>query len=88
MIITEQKPFGEIIDSLKDYKRIFLVGCGECATTCKTGGKEELDSLRQELERQGKVVTAAVIPEAPCIASQVKSELAKKMRSLRQADAI
>lgn len=88
MIITEQKPFGEIIDSLKDYKRIFLVGCGECATTCKTGGKEELERLRQELERQGKVVTAAVIPDAPCIASQVKSELAKNMSSLRQADAI
>lgn len=88
MIITEQKPFAEIIDSLKEYKKIFLVGCGECATTCKTGGKDELLKMQQELEKHGKPVVGTCIPDAPCLASQIKTELAKNMQALREAEAI
>ncbi len=88
MIITEQKPFQEIIDSLKGYTKIFLVGCGECATTCKSGGKEELLKMQQELEKQGKAILGTCIPDAPCVASQIKTELAKNMKALREAEAI
>jgi ferredoxin len=88
MIVTEPKPFAEIIDSLKEFKKIFLVGCGECATTCKTGGEEELLKIKQELEAQGKTVLGACIPSAPCVAAQVKTELAKNMKLLREAEAV
>ncbi len=88
MIITEQKPLSEIMDSLKEYNEIFLVGCGECATTCKTGGEAELLKMRAQLEEQGKTVLGACIPGAPCVASQIKTELAKNMNLLRQAEAI
>ena len=88
MIVTEQKAFEKIIDSLKDYTKIFLVGCGECATTCKTGGEEELLGMRQELEKAGKVVMGSCIPSAPCVAAQIKTELAKNMQALRQSEAI
>ncbi len=88
MIVTEQKPLQEIIDSLKEYRKIFLVGCGECAATCKTGGKDELLKMQQELEKQGKAVIGTCIPDAPCLASQIKAELAKNMKALREADAI
>jgi ferredoxin len=88
MIISEQKPLQEILDSLKGYNKIFLVGCGECATTCKSGGKEELVKMQQELEKQGKTVLGTCIPDAPCIASQIKTELAKNTKLLRQAEAV
>lgn len=88
MIITEQKPLAEIAESLKEYQKIFLIGCGECSTTCKTGGEAELSQMKQVLEGQGKVVVGMCIPSAPCIASKVKTELAKNMKSLREADAI
>ncbi|MFA5356771.1 MAG: methylenetetrahydrofolate reductase C-terminal domain-containing protein [Candidatus Omnitrophota bacterium] len=88
MIITEQKPFQEIIDSLKGHTRIFLVGCGECATTCKTGGIEELAKMKAELEAHGKTVVGTCIPSAPCIAAQTKTELAKNMKFLREAQAV
>jgi len=88
MIITEQKPFQEIIDSLKDQANVFLVGCGECATTCKTGGEPELLRMKEQLEAQGKVVLGMCIPSAPCVAAQIKTELAKNMKILREADAI
>ncbi len=88
MIITEQKPITEIIDALKGFKKIFLVGCGECATTCKTGGKDELLKLQLELEGQGKTVLGFCIPGAPCVAAQIKTEMAKNISALRQAEAI
>ncbi|MDD4938731.1 MAG: methylenetetrahydrofolate reductase C-terminal domain-containing protein [Candidatus Omnitrophica bacterium] len=88
MIITEQKPFVELIDNLKGYTRIFLVGCGECATTCKTGGEAELLKLKGQLETEGKTVLGMTVPKAPCIASQIKTELAKNMKFLRQAEAV
>ncbi len=88
MIITEQKTFAEIIDSLKCYTKIFLVGCGECATTCKTGGQPEVIKIKEELTKAGKVVTGFCIPSAPCIAAQVKTEFAKNIKALRDSEAI
>lgn len=88
MIITEQKPIAEIIDTLKGLTKIFLVGCGECATTCKAGGKDELVKMQAELEKQGKAVLGSCIPSAPCVAAQIKTEMAKNIPALRQAEAI
>ena len=81
MIITEKKPIEEIIDSLKEYKKIFLVGCGECATVCKTGGEAEVAQMKAALEENAKIVTGFSIPQAPCIASQAKIELAKNSKA-------
>jgi ferredoxin len=88
MIITEQKPLQEITESLKEHAKIFLVGCGECATTCKTGGQEELLKVQKLLEQQGKIILGSCIPSAPCVASQIKQEFAKNMKTLRDAEAI
>jgi hypothetical protein len=88
MIISEQKPPEEIINSLSGYTKIFLVGCGECAATCKTGGEPELLTMKKLLEEQGKIVLGMCIPSAPCVASQIKTELAKNMKVLREAEAI
>ena len=88
MIITEQKPIAEIIDSLKGYNKLFLIGCGECATTCKTGGEEELLKMKDKLQAQGKTILGICIPGAPCLASQIKTELAKNLKLLQQAEAI
>lgn len=88
MIITEPKPFQEIIDSLRGYKKIFLIGCGECAATAKTGGEPELAQMKEQLEKQGKAVVGMCMPEAPCIAAKLKTELAKNMQALREAEAV
>jgi len=87
MIITEKKPIDEILESLKGYQKIFLVGCGECSTTCKTGGEPELKEMKALLEQHGKTVTGVCMPSAPCIAPQTKAELAKNMKALRESEA-
>jgi len=88
MIITEQKPWKDLLESLKGSTKVFLVGCGECATTCKTGGEEELLKMKAELQAQGKTVLGLCIPGAPCVASQIKTELAKNIKLLRAAETI
>ncbi|MFA5255923.1 MAG: methylenetetrahydrofolate reductase C-terminal domain-containing protein [Candidatus Omnitrophota bacterium] len=88
MIITKQKSLKEIIKYLGGEKRIFLVGCGECSTTCKTGGEDEIRNMKEALEREGKVVTGYSIPTAPCIAAKVKLEFAKHRKEIESSDAI
>ncbi|MCM8800776.1 MAG: methylenetetrahydrofolate reductase C-terminal domain-containing protein [Candidatus Omnitrophica bacterium] len=88
MIITEQKPLEEILEDLKQYKRIFLVGCGECATLCKSGGEPELKKIKEELEKEGKIIVGSCLPNAPCISSQIKTELARNIPALKKAEVI
>lgn len=88
MIISQQKPIEELLNSLKEYKKIFLIGCGECATACKTGGIPEVEKMRQQLEAVGKLVVGSCVPSAPCVAAKLKTELAKNINALRQAQAV
>ena len=44
---------------------VYLVGCGTCATLCRTGGKSEVLEMKAKLETAGKKVTGwMVIPTA------------------------
>lgn len=88
MIISRQKPLDELLSSLKGYHKIFLVGCGECATTCKSGGEEEVLKMKKDLEKAGKIITGSCVPSAPCVAAKLKTELAKNLKSLRQSEAV
>ena len=50
MIVAKRKPFDEIMDLTKDYKKILLVGCGTCVAVCLAGGEKEVAVLAAELE--------------------------------------
>ena len=60
MIVAKKKPIEEIIESLKDYRRILILGCNECVTVCEAGGKKEVavlaSALRMYFMNQGKNV--------------------------------
>lgn len=88
MIVTQRKPLEEILNILKGQNNVFLVGCGECSTTCHTGGEKEVLEMKQFLEAQGKKVTGWVIPNAPCIAAQTKTAFAQNMPALKDTQAI
>lgn len=63
--ITKEKPFAEVKGLLEPFVRIFIAGCGTCATLTRTGGREEVELMRGKLEENGKLVTATcVIPTA------------------------
>ena len=73
---------------MKEYKKIFLIGCGECATTCKSGGEAEVLKMKKDLEQAGKIITGSCIPSAPCVAASLKTALAKNLKALGQSEAV
>ena len=87
MIVTQKKDFEEILKSLGPAKKIFIVGCGDCATTCKTGGEKEVKEIKELLEASGKIVTGWAIPDSPCIGSQVRLHFAKNKKAVDEAEA-
>ena len=63
--ITKQKPFDEIKQQLDRFDRVYIIGCGTCATMTRTGGKEEVLNMKERLEELGKLITGwTVIPTA------------------------
>jgi len=88
MIITKKKQFDEIKKHLSGEKSVFIMGCGECSTTCKTGGEPEVLEMKSLLEKSGIEVTGHVIPDAPCVASKVRVAMAKNKKAIDQADSI
>lgn len=60
MIVADKKPIQEIIDEIKPYERILILGCNECVTVCEAGGKKEVgilaSALRMYFLNQGRNV--------------------------------
>lgn len=50
MITAERKPLEELIDYVKPFKRILLLGCNECVTVCAAGGRKEVGILASGLQ--------------------------------------
>ena len=60
MITAERKPMEELIECLRPYHRILLVGCNECVTVCSAGGRKEVGILSSALQmafmKEGKTL--------------------------------
>jgi len=87
MIVTRKKPYEEILKALGSAEKIFIIGCGDCATTCKTGGEKEVLEMKSMLEAGGKSVKGWAVPDSPCIASQVKMQFARNKKAIDETDA-
>jgi hypothetical protein len=89
MVITEQKDFDEILQSLQGYECIFLVGCGVCATTWGTGGERETSEMAERLTETGHVCTGwMVTEEATCDERTTRRLLKRNRDAVGQADAV
>ncbi len=88
MIITKQKAFEAILKELEGAKSVFLVGCGECATACETGGEDQVKEMTEKLTAEGKDVTGNVIPEVGCQELDVKKEFRAHKGEIEKADAL
>jgi ferredoxin len=89
MITAERKPIEEIIECVKSYKRILLVGCNECVTVCAAGGRKEVAILSSAIQmafmQMGKMIEIKELTlERQCDPEYVE-ELANY---INQADAV
>ena len=61
MIIAKPKPIEEIINEIKDSKKVLIAGCDGCVTVCEAGGMKEAQimasALRMYFRQAGKDTT-------------------------------
>ena len=55
MIVAERKPFDQIWESVKDFKSLLILGCGECVSVCEAGGEKEVGLLASELRMKSQL---------------------------------
>jgi ferredoxin len=53
MHATIQKKMDVILNYLQPEEKVFVVGCGNCAEKCKSGGPEETEEMAQRLKDKG-----------------------------------
>jgi hypothetical protein len=49
MVVAESKPVAEILEMVKDCKKVVVAGCKGCVTVCNSGGEKEVGILASEL---------------------------------------
>ena len=88
MIATKPKPLEEMLEVLKSHKKILVVGCGGCATVCKTGGEDEVKQYAETLIENGKEITATVVPQRTCYIHHVGDSFEPLQNELERSDAV
>jgi len=88
MILSEQKPFEEILKYLNGESSVFILGCNGCAQSSGTGGPLQVEEMRKKLGEAGKKVTGAMVIDFLCEKALVKSRLRARAEQVRAADSI
>jgi hypothetical protein len=88
MTATEAKSLEDVLESLKDAQSVLIVGCGDCATLCQTGGEFEVGQMKASLEEAGKSVTGTLVPDTTCNILDVGRQLRQNKEALEAADAV
>lgn len=65
MIISKQKQLKEILKALKE-QRVFIIGCGKCATKLHVGGEPEVLEMKKRLRSKGKKITGSTVLSSAC----------------------
>jgi ferredoxin len=88
MLFTKNKPLDEILESLGEEKKIFLLACNGCAEVCETGGQKALSAMKAELEKAGKIITGDCLVDFLCNKILVATRLSREMENIRRADSV
>ncbi len=85
MIITKQKNEKELTEMLQPFKKIFIIGCGSCATSCQTGGEKQVAEMKEK--HRDKVIGTAMVDE-PCDLRLNRRDLKEHKVTIKEADAV
>ncbi len=88
MIISSQKKKEELLGALDGVEKVFLVGCGACATACKSGGEEEVFQLQEWLDSVQRDVTGSVVIDEACHIMRAGRDLRHHQQAVADADAL
>jgi len=85
--ITKQKPFEEIEQLLEGFERVYIIGCGTCATMTRTGGKEEVLEMEKRLQEIGKLVVGSTVIPTACD-EMTEATIKENKVAIQNADSI
>ncbi|MBE0478368.1 methylenetetrahydrofolate reductase C-terminal domain-containing protein [Candidatus Aerophobetes bacterium] len=88
MLVSERKPWDEIVNFLTQDENIFLIACNGCSEACQTGGKKGLDELQSKLEEEGKKISGSFLADFACNKILVALKLNRYIQCLHNADSI
>ena len=60
MIVAQRKSIPEIMDIIRNHKRILVLGCGTCVTVCLAGGEREVCIIASALRMASKLEGHAI----------------------------
>ena len=88
MNATERKPDDEILASLDDAAKVFILGCQGCPVGCETGGEPWLREMADLVRGAGKEVTGSTLLDMICNKAIVGIKLGRLIGQIEPADAI
>ena len=88
MILSEQKPFEEILGYLDGEKSVFILGCNGCAQSSGSGGPVQVKEMEAKLVAAGKKITGIKVIDFLCEKALVKSGLRGKVEEVAAADSL
>ena len=80
MIVAERKPFDEILEMLKPYKRVCVLGCGGCVSVCLTGGEKQAQELSMQLRLAARQKGLKMEVDYDCITRQCDKEFIENLK--------
>ena len=90
MIITRPREWERIFRNLDEVgaRKVFIMGCGQCATVAHTGGEEEIIEAKARLEAEGREVTGWAVGEVACHSGGTRLETRRNSGNIEDADAV
>ncbi len=88
MIVSVPKPMDEILESLSETQRVFIVACGGCPVGCKSGGEARIEQLAKALSESGRQVTGSANIDFLCDKALVGTRLGYYVAELKEAQAV
>lgn len=80
MIVAEMKPFEEIRNLLKDYKKVLILGCGSCVSVCLSGGERQVELLAAAVRMAKKLEGQEIAVGEKTILRQCDPEFIEKIK--------
>jgi ferredoxin len=90
VILTVSKSWADIKEAIDRWqiKKAVVIGCGECAARCATGGTEGVSKLIDQLKRDNITVLSSIIIQEPCDIRITKQELKRIKNAIDAADGL
>ncbi|ADU96885.1 methylenetetrahydrofolate reductase C-terminal domain-containing protein [Thermovibrio ammonificans] len=89
MVTVKLKPMFQILEELKPYSKVFVVGCQLGSGRCRNGGLREAYKVAGYLELHGIKVVGVKSPGGTCILEKIDSPQKSLLREISEkADAV